>query len=46
MVRRFAGKLMTSGRPAIAAVGPAGKFERYETFAARFATHSALVAAE
>jgi len=45
-VRRFGEKVMQRGRPAVATVGPAGRLESYEAFAARFGTPSALCAAE
>jgi predicted Zn-dependent peptidase len=35
-VRRFGERMMACARPALAAVGPIGKLESYETFAARF----------
>jgi predicted Zn-dependent peptidase len=35
-VRRFGERLLLSGRPAVAAIGPVGRLERYETFASRF----------
>jgi predicted Zn-dependent peptidase len=35
-VRRFGARLMQTQHPAIAAVGPVGHLESYETFAARF----------
>ena len=35
-VRRFGERMMACSRPALAAVGPIGKLESYETFAARF----------
>jgi predicted Zn-dependent peptidase len=44
-VRRFAERVMATQRPAMAAVGPLGKLERYETFAGRFGT-ARKVAAE
>ena len=45
-VRRFATQIMHSMNPAIAAIGPVGKLEDYETFARRFGAASALRAAE
>jgi predicted Zn-dependent peptidase len=39
-VRRIGTRVMNSARPAMAAVGPLGKLERYETFAARFGSAS------
>jgi predicted Zn-dependent peptidase len=35
-VQRFGERIMNSPRPAVAALGPAGKLESYETFANRF----------
>ncbi|MGH6871884.1 MAG: M16 family metallopeptidase [Rhizomicrobium sp.] len=35
-VRRFGERVMATSRPAMAAVGPLGKLESYDTFAARF----------
>jgi predicted Zn-dependent peptidase len=35
-VRRFGARLMATQRPAMAAVGPVGHLESYETFAGRF----------
>ena len=35
-VRRFGARLMQTLRPAMAAVGPVGQLESYETFAGRF----------
>lgn len=35
-VRRFGEKLLTTARPALAAIGPVGKLERYDSFARRF----------
>jgi len=44
-VRRFGARVMATERPTLAAIGPLGKLERYEVFAARFgASHK--VAAE
>ncbi|HTQ15626.1 MAG TPA: pitrilysin family protein [Rhizomicrobium sp.] len=37
-VRRFGERVMATGRPAMAAVGPLGKLESYERFAARYGT--------
>ena len=45
-VRRFASRIMSSPRPAIAAIGPARQLEGYEVFARRFGGSSALRAAE
>jgi hypothetical protein len=45
-VRRFGERVMTGGVPAIAAVGPIGQLESYETFARRFGTGRALRAAD
>ena len=45
-VRRFGAQMMQSMSPAIAAIGPVGKLEDYETFARRFGAQSALRAAE
>jgi predicted Zn-dependent peptidase len=45
-VRRFASRIMQSPNPAIAAIGPIAKLERYETFAGRFGRATALRAAE
>ena len=44
-VRRFGARVMT-GRPSIATVGPAGRLEPYEIFAARFGSQPSLRAAE
>ncbi|HEY2067953.1 MAG TPA: pitrilysin family protein [Rhizomicrobium sp.] len=38
VVRRFGERVMATTHPALAAVGPLGKLESYETFAARFGT--------
>ncbi len=45
-VRRFGAQVMAAGCPAIATVGPAGKLERYETFAGRFGLRQTVRAAE
>jgi predicted Zn-dependent peptidase len=45
-VRRFGARVMASTRPALAAVGPLGKLEPYETFAGRFGNATRKVAAE
>jgi predicted Zn-dependent peptidase len=45
-VRRFGTRLMNSVRPAVAALGPVGKLENYETFAGRFGGSETLRAAE
>jgi len=45
-VRRFGAQVMAAGCPAIATVGPAGKFEPYETFAGRFGLRQNMRAAE
>jgi predicted Zn-dependent peptidase len=45
-VRRFGERIMNCESPAIAAVGPVGKLESHETFAARFGAGSARRAAE
>ena len=45
-VRRFGSRLMNSVRPAIAALGPVGRIEDYETFAARFGGSASMRAAE
>jgi predicted Zn-dependent peptidase len=45
-VRRFASQIMQSACPAIAAIGPVGKLESYETFVGRFGASTALRAAE
>ncbi len=45
-VRRFGEQVMSAGSPAIATVGPAGKLERYETFARRFGLRQTVRAAE
>jgi predicted Zn-dependent peptidase len=45
-VRRFASQVMQSGSPSIAAIGPVGKLEDYQTFARRFGASTALRAAE
>jgi predicted Zn-dependent peptidase len=43
-VRRFGGRIMEAGAPALAALGPIGKLESYETLANRFGASSALPA--
>jgi predicted Zn-dependent peptidase len=45
-VQRFGARLMNSVRPAIAALGPVGRIEDYETFAARFGGSVSMRAAE
>ena len=45
-VRGFGTRLMNSVRPAVAALGPIGTLESYETFAARFGGSETLRAAE
>ena len=45
-VRRFGGRVMEGGIPAIAAVGPVSKLESYEVFARRFGAGRTLKAAE
>ncbi len=45
-VRRFGTMLMQSERPAIAALGPVGKLEDYDVFAARFGATALVRAAE
>jgi predicted Zn-dependent peptidase len=45
-VRRFGANLMNSVRPAVAALGPVGALEDYETFAGRFGGSNTLRAAE
>jgi predicted Zn-dependent peptidase len=45
-VRRFGERVMATDRPAMAAVGPLGKLESHDTFAARFGAGSARRAAE
>ncbi|HWE05640.1 MAG TPA: pitrilysin family protein, partial [Rhizomicrobium sp.] len=35
-VRRFGERLLTTARPTLAAIGPVGKLERYDSFARRF----------
>jgi predicted Zn-dependent peptidase len=45
-VQRFGARLMNSARPAIAALGPVGRIEDYETFAARFGGSVSMRAAE
>jgi predicted Zn-dependent peptidase len=45
-VRRYADGIMRSGKPTLATVGPAGKFEDYEAFAARFSPQPAECLAE
>ena len=45
-VRRFGSRLMSSVRPAVAALGPVGHIENYETFAARFGGSASMRAAE
>jgi predicted Zn-dependent peptidase len=45
-VRRFGERLMNCGSPSMAAVGPVGKLESHEVFAARFGAGAARRAAE
>ncbi len=45
-VRRFAARVMETGRPAMAAVGPIGKLESHAAFARRFGATRNLRAAE
>jgi predicted Zn-dependent peptidase len=45
-VRRFGEKLMACAAPALAALGPVGRIETYERFAARFGGAAAMRAAE
>jgi predicted Zn-dependent peptidase len=45
-VRRFGSLIMQSMSPAVAAIGPVGRLEDYETFARRFGAATALRAAE
>ena len=45
-VRRFGSLIMQSMSPAVAAIGPVGKLENYETIARRFGAATALRAAE
>ena len=45
-VQRFGSRLMNSVCPAIAALGPVGHIEDYETFAARFGGSASMRAAE
>ncbi|HWA02043.1 MAG TPA: pitrilysin family protein [Rhizomicrobium sp.] len=45
-VRRFGTRLLSSGRPAMAMLGPAGAVENYDTFAARFGRPIEMRAAE
>jgi predicted Zn-dependent peptidase len=45
-VQRFGTRLMNSVRPTVAALGPVGRIEDYETFAARFGGSTSMRAAE
>jgi len=45
-VRRFGARLMNSARPAMAALGPVGQIEDYETFADRFGGSTSMRAAD
>jgi len=46
-VRRYGARTMTATqKPAIVTIGPAGKLERYETFAGRFGSRQIVHAAE
>jgi predicted Zn-dependent peptidase len=45
-VKRFGSRLMSSARPAVAALGPVGRIENYQTFAARFGGSVSMRAAE
>lgn len=45
-VRRFGQRVMSSGRPAIAAIGPLGRLENFATFAGRFGAGRTRSAAE
>ena len=46
VIRKFAERIMSCTRPAIAALGPVGKLESYESFARRFGGAGARRAAE
>ncbi len=45
-VRRFGARIVSSGQPSVAVIGPAGKLEDYDTFSRRFAGAGTRHAAE